>query len=219
VALVITMDGPAASGKGTVGKRVAEHCGLHYIDSGLMYRRVGLAALKKGVDPKDKRACIRIAKGLSEGDLTVNEAALRTEVVSMMASYIAPYPEVRAEINAFIRRLLAREPGTVLDGRAGAWEYPEADIKLYITASAAQRAWRRLEQLVKTGETPDYDTVLADVKKRDKQDEERAVAPMRPAPDAIVIDTDHINADQVFSEVLRLTRLQLRLPARPEGSE
>lgn len=199
--LKIAIDGPAASGKGTVAKRLARHLGLAYLDTGAIYRAVGYNILTQGLDPSDKKIAIKAAKEFSPGDL--NNEHLYDEGVGAAASIISAIPRVREILMQFQRDFAKNPEGAVLDGRdIGTVICPEADYKFYITADMPARANRRFKQLQSKGNPIIYDTVLQDLTKRDERDSQRAVAPLKPAKDAIYIDTTNMNEDEVFAAVL-----------------
>lgn len=180
----IAIDGPAAAGKGTISKAVAAHYGFAHLDTGLLYRAVGARTLD-GTDP------IAAAKGLTAEDLDADN--LRTPEVAQAASKVAVIVEVRAALVDFQRAFARRAGGAVLDGRdIGTVICPNAEAKLFVTASAEVRAERRYLELVGKGTEIDRETVLADVKERDARDMERAEAPLKPAADAILIDTSDL---------------------------
>jgi len=181
------IDGPAAAGKGTISKAVAAQFGFAHLDTGLLYRAVG-AKVGVGGDP------VAVARALVPQDLAVE--GLRTPEVAQAASKVAVISEVRAALVAFQRDFARREGGAVLDGRdIGTVICPEAEVKLYITASAEVRATRRWKELCETGITQDYDAVLAEVRERDARDMGRADAPLRPAQDAREIDTSEMSIE------------------------
>ena len=176
----VAIDGPAAAGKGTISRAVAAHFGFAHLDTGLLYRAVGA----KGGDP------VEAARTLSEADLARDD--LRTLEAGQAASRVATIPEVRAALVAFQRAFARRERGAVLDGRdIGTVICPEAEVKLYVTASAQVRAHRRWLEV-----GGDEAQVLAEVIERDKRDAERAVAPLKPAPDALVLDTSEMTVEE-----------------------
>ncbi|MCP5355338.1 MAG: (d)CMP kinase [Rhodobacteraceae bacterium] len=176
----VAIDGPAAAGKGTISRAVAAHFGFAHLDTGLLYRAVGA----KGGDP------VRAAQTLSDADLARPD--LRTLAAGQAASRVATIPEVRAALVAFQRAFARREGGAVLDGRdIGTVICPEAEVKLYVTASAQVRAHRRWLEV-----GGDEAQVLAEVIERDKRDAERAVAPLKPAPDALVLDTSEMTVEE-----------------------
>lgn len=202
--LVIAIDGPAAAGKGTLARRLAAHLGLDYLDSGSLYRAVAWRVLEAGTDPADPAAALVEAKNLSPADLSRPE--LRSERVGKAASAVAQHPAVRTELTDFQRRFAARPPsgrGAVIDGRdIGTVVCPEAQAKLFVTASSEERARRRTLELQEKGEKAKYDAVLEELKARDRRDMERAVAPLVAAPDARVLDTTDLGPDAAFAAAL-----------------
>jgi len=204
--MIIAIDGPAGAGKGTLGRRLAESLGFAYLDTGLLYRTVGAALLESGAAMKDVQAAEQIANSL-KADAVVSAPRLRTEQVGQAASAVAAMPGVRAALLAFQRAFAARPPGAakgaILDGRdIGTVICPDADLKLYLTASSETRARRRFEELRAAGEPSIYADILKDVEERDERDIGRADAPLKPAVDAVVIDTTHLSADAVFTQVI-----------------
>ncbi len=193
--LVIAVDGPAASGKGTLARRLAAHYGLHHLDTGLLYRAVGLSALRHGTDP------VAVAGALTLADLA--EPALREDSAAQAASKVAVIPAVREALRGLQRRFAAEPPGAVLDGRdIGTVVFPEAPIKIYVDATPEARARRRHEELREMGLASIYSRVLQDMRERDARDRGRAVAPLTLAKDALVIDSSELDADQVFARAL-----------------
>ncbi len=189
--MTIAIDGPAASGKGTVSRAIAAHYGFAHLDTGLLYRAVGRRLLD-GQDP------VEAARTLDAGEL--DEDALRTPDVAQAASKVAAIPEVRQALLDFQRAFAARAGGAVLDGRdIGTVICPEAEVKLFVTASAEIRAKRRHAELVDKGMDIDFATVLADVEQRDARDMTRADAPLRPADDAVLIDTSVMSIAQAVA--------------------
>lgn len=182
--MIIAVDGPAAAGKGTIARALARHFGYHFLDTGSLYRMVGLAVLRSGGDPADAWAAIAAARSLDPHGF--QDYDLRTEAVGAAASQVAVVPEVRAALLDFQRSFARREPGAVLDGRdIGTVVCPEAEVKLFVTASAEVRARRRQAELGSSS----YEEVLAEILARDERDSRRATAPLLPAADAVVIDT------------------------------
>jgi cytidylate kinase len=191
----IAIDGPAAAGKGTISKAIAAQFGFAHLDTGLLYRAVGARVLA-GVDP------IEAAKTLQQQDLDRDD--LRTAEVAQAASKVAVIAEVRAALVDFQRAFARRAGGAVLDGRdIGTVICPNAEVKLYVTASAEVRAKRRFLELTDKGEVTSLETVLADVKMRDDRDMNRAEAPMKPATDAVVIDTSDLSIEQALHVALQ----------------
>lgn len=201
--LVIAVDGPAASGKSTVARRLAAHLDLAFLDTGLLYRAVARRMIDRGLDPADATAAQREAEALEPGD--VEEGRLRGEGVGQGASKVAVVPAVRAALLPFQRRFAASGRGAVLAGRdVGTVVCPDATLKLYVTASTGERARRRFEELRGRGETPIYGRVLEELIERDRRDEERAVAPLHVADDAVTLDTTELDADASFEAAARL---------------
>lgn len=199
--LVIALDGPAAAGKGTLARRLAGSYNLAYLDSGTLYRGVGLAVLRQGLDPTDESAATAAAVGLRPEILA--EPEIRLESTSQAASKVAAIPAVRAALLDWQRHFAARPPagkaGAVLDGRdIGTVVCPGAKVKIFITASVEARAERRFKELQAKGESVIYARVLEDMRERDARDTVRSTSPMKPADDALIIDTSAFDADQVF---------------------
>ncbi len=200
--LVIAIDGPAAAGKGTLARRLADAYGLAYLDTGRLYRAVAAAVLHQGADPADPQVAEAAARALQPAALEAPN--LRDEAVGNAAAKVATIPAVRAALLDFQREFAAGPPegmaGAVLDGRdIGTVVCPDAPVKLFVTASPEVRADRRVRELVARGEAADADAILADIRARDRQDAERAAAPLKPAPDAEQINTDGHDADAVFA--------------------
>jgi len=189
---VIAVDGPAASGKGTLARRLAARYGLRHLDTGMIYRAVGLKVLREGLDP------VAAARAVTLADLDRPE--LRSEEVAQAASKVAAIPEVRTALRALQRRFAETPPGAVLDGRdIGTVVFPDAGAKIFIDASLELRAERRHRELLERGVASIYSRVLQDMKDRDARDRDRAVAPLTPAKDAFVIDSSKLDADGVFA--------------------
>ena len=200
---VITLDGPAASGKGTIASRVADALGFHYLDSGALYRIATLDALSKGIDLDDAQALSPVFEGgrilLDGRDVTT---AIRAEEVSSATSRVAVVPGVRAALFA-LQKNAARLPGLVADGRdMGTVVFPEAPLKVFMTATARVRAERRYCQLLERGETADLEALTADLEERDRRDSQRATAPLKPAEDARLLDTSYMGIEEVVKKVL-----------------
>lgn len=203
--MIIAIDGPAAAGKGTLARRVAEHFNLAYLDTGLLYRAVGKKVLDAGNDPEDAAAAETVARALNAQDL--NADGLRVDVVAQAASKVSAVPGVRAALLDFQRDFAKTPPegsnGAVLDGRdIGTVVCQEATAKLFITASTEVRANRRFKELHQADSGAIYARVLEDMKERDERDSSRSFAPLVPANDANVIDTSHLSANQVFDQAL-----------------
>ena len=199
--MIIAVDGPAAAGKGTIARALARHFGYHFLDTGSLYRMVGLAVLRQAKDPRDKAAAVACALNLDAQRFS--DAELRGEEVGAAASIVAVIPEVRAALLGVQRAFARRPPGAVLDGRdIGTVVCPDADVKLYITASAYVRALRRQAEL----RAASYDDVLADILARDARDRNRATAPLLAAEDAVVIDTSEMTAEQAVAAAIRAAK-------------
>lgn len=210
MSFVVAIDGPAASGKGTISRAVAERFGFSHLDTGLIYRAVGRKALSElGPALDDEAAVIRLAESITDADIARDD--LRTAAVAQAASKVAAIEGVRSALLDFQRAFAARPGGAVLDGRdIGTVICPDADVKLFVTASAEKRAERRYHELAERGEHTDYDTVLADVQARDARDAEREAAPMKPAEDAITFDTSEMSIEQAISGAIDLVDSQHR---------
>jgi CMP/dCMP kinase len=192
--MIIAIDGPAASGKGTLGKRLAAHYGLAHLDTGLIYRAVAKALIDAGQSPGDVKAAAAAAKALDPSHF--DEVALKAHSISEAASIVSAIPEVRDALLAFQREFAVRPPGAVLDGRdIGTVICPKADVKIYVTATPEARARRRSAEYRAQGRNIDEAAVLADIRKRDERDQNRAAAPLRRAPDAHLLDTTHLDID------------------------
>jgi CMP/dCMP kinase len=199
--MIIAVDGPSAAGKGTIARAVATHLGYHFLDTGSLYRMVGLAMLNAGKTADDVKAAVDFA--LSMEPAKVIDRDLRTETVATMASQVAAIPEVRTALLAFQRQFAKREPGAVLDGRdIGTVVCPDADLKFFVTASTQVRAQRRLAELKSLGVKTDFAAVLDDIWARDERDAARTTAPTKQAEDAIMIDTSELDRDEVLAAVM-----------------
>jgi cytidylate kinase len=199
--LVIAIDGPAASGKGTLARRLAERYALPHLDTGLLYRATACALLDEGLPLDDAEAAEAAARGLSLTDF--DETRLRAREMGEAASLVAAMPAVRAALVDLQRRFAARPEGAVLDGRdIGTVICPEARVKIFVTASPETRAQRRALELAGRGEKADFESILADVKKRDARDSGRGVAPLKAAADAVTLDTSELDREEAFSAAL-----------------
>ena len=197
--LIIAIDGPAASGKGTLAKRLADHYGLPHLDTGLLYRAVALTLIDAGLSLDDSAAASDAARGLDVDRL--DDPRLRERAMGEAASRISAVPEVRAALLAWQRRFAADPQGAVLDGRdIGTVVCPYASVKLYITASSEERARRRHLELAGRGEAATLGAILADIEARDARDASRAAAPLRMAEDAVQLDTTELDPDAAFAE-------------------
>ena len=227
---VIAIDGPSASGKGTIARKLAAHFNLAHLDTGLLYRAVGVAVLRVGGDLADaglaQQAAVALAAGLTGQGSEVNafsaidftqlldDEALRSDESGVAASKVAVVSAVRAALLKFQKDFCASPPqgkkGAVLDGRdIGTVIAPNAPVKIFVTASAEARADRRFKELQKRGQNATYAAVLVDMKERDARDAERPLAPTKPAPDAVMLDTTDLTAEQAFAEAVRIADMTL----------
>ncbi|MBC7906366.1 MAG: (d)CMP kinase [Rhodospirillaceae bacterium] len=208
---IIAIDGPAAAGKGTLARRLAAALGYDYLDTGLIYRAVGMNLARAGIDPADIVKAEAAAQALQPNDLAATD--LRNDEAAQAASKVAVIPGVRAALLDFQRLFAAQPPGgqgAVLDGRdIGTVVCPQAPIKLFVTASLEKRAERRLKELLDRGLEAIPSTVLADMRERDERDSKRAVAPLVPADDAFVLDTSDLDADQAFTAAVAFIRSRI----------
>lgn len=215
---VIAIDGPSGSGKGTLSQLLAKKIGFHLLDSGALYRLVALAALKQDVNIQDERQVEQVAAQLDvRFDITDEStrillsgedvtSAIRNEIISMNASVVAAYPGVR---EALLKRQrdFRQLPGLVADGRdMGTTVFPDADIKIFLTASAEARAQRRYKQLVEKGESVDMNALIKDIQERDERDSKRTVSPLKPAADAILLDSTQMTIEEVLEAMLSLVK-------------
>ncbi|HZK91067.1 MAG TPA: (d)CMP kinase [Stellaceae bacterium] len=209
--MVIAIDGPAASGKGTLARRIAQRFGLAHLDTGRLYRATALGVLAAGGDPEDSAAVEKAARNIDLSRL--GDPRLLQENVARAASVVAAMPAVRAALLQAQRDFANHPPlvanraakGAVLDGRdIGTVVCPDADLKLFVTASAESRAARRVKELRASGAAAIYDDVLQDMRERDARDSGRRVAPLSAAPDAVTIDTTLLDADQAFEQASHL---------------
>jgi cytidylate kinase len=205
--LVIAVDGPAAAGKGTLARRLALEFGLAYLDTGLLYRAVGRRVLDRGADPRDAVAAEAEARALTAADFARTD--LRGPEADSAASAVAAIPAVRAALLDW-QRDFGRRHGAVLDGRdIGTVVFPEARIKLFVSASPSERARRRWVEMQGRGQHLALEQVEAEMRARDAQDSARSVAPLRPAADAALLDTTSLDAEEAFAAALALVRLRL----------
>lgn len=204
--MIVAIDGPAASGKGTLAKRIAAALDYRHLDTGLLYRAVAHAVLSAGGDPGDVRARLAAAEGLDLAHLS-DESLLRAPSMGEAASVVAADPRVREAILAFQRDFAAVPPGAVLDGRDIATVVcPAAEVKIYVTATPEIRAERRFRELRAAGVDIDFETVLADIRQRDERDMSRPVAPLRRAEDAHLLDTTELDIETAVRTALGLVR-------------
>jgi cytidylate kinase len=201
--MIIAIDGPAASGKGTLGKRVAEYYALAYLDTGTLYRAIARDTLARGGDPADARAALGSAEALNPA--TLSDPRLRGPGLGEAASLVAKHPEVRKALLAYQRNFARASSGAVLDGRdIGTVVCPDADVKLFVTATSEERARRRYLELKQAGITISEAEVLSDIRRRDERDKNRAAAPLRKAPDAHLLDTTNLDIDAAFKAAIDL---------------
>ncbi|MGQ9539617.1 MAG: (d)CMP kinase [Armatimonadota bacterium] len=225
--LVIAIDGPAGAGKSSVANLVAKALGYRYLDTGALYRALAWKAIKSGLRPQDTRYIVEMTKAtkvdlqqhngeqrvLVDGE-DVTEA-IRTPEVANFASPISAIPEVR-EILLDWQRDFAKQGGTVAEGRdTGTVVFPNAEVKIFLTASLDERARRRHKELLERGIDIPFQQVKLDMEARDQRDSTRHVAPLRPAPDAVIIDTDNMSLDEVVEEVLKICRARFTNEAQP----
>jgi CMP/dCMP kinase len=200
--MIIAVDGPAAAGKGTLARALARHYNYHFLDTGSLYRMVGFAVLARGDDPRDEAAALRAAQALKP-DL-MHEQDLRSEKVGEAASIVAANLKVREALLGFQRDFASRRPGAVLDGRdIGTVVCPDAEAKIFVTASPEVRARRRHAELAERGEAVPFETVLAEIRARDERDRTRAHAPLVPAKDAYVLETSAMTRDDALRAAIK----------------
>lgn len=211
---IITVDGPSGSGKGTICRLLAEATGFHLLDSGALYRLTALAAMRKTIDIDNQMAVADVAAGLEVAFVVRGQATqvllenddvtreIRSEVVGLNASIVAAYPQVRLALLER-QREFSELPGLVADGRdMGTVVFPQAQVKIFLTASAEERADRRVKQLQEAHQSADYEDILRDIRARDERDSSRAASPLVPADDALMLDSTLLSIDQVLNAVL-----------------
>lgn len=216
--MIVAIDGPAGAGKSTVARRVADALGVQLIDTGALYRAVAFHALESGVAPEEAEAVAAIARRLSfdfrridgENVLYVNGSAMgeeiRTPEVSQVTSVISSHPEVRQALLG-VQRHLGEAADSVLEGRdIGTVVFPEADVKIYLTATAEERARRRHDQMVDRGDAADLQAIVREMKERDERDKNRDIAPLRKAEDAVVVDSTDMDIDGVVEAILSVVQ-------------
>ena len=210
---VIAIDGPAAAGKGTLARKLSSHYGFAYLDTGSLYRAVGQAVRDQGLDPSNAEAALKAAQTLDVSK--IDERAIRTREAGEAASVVAVMQPVRDAILQFQRDFAANPPaglpGAVLDGRdIGTVVCPQADVKIYVTASPEIRAHRRWLELKTSGSDVSEAQVLEDTRERDRRDSGRATSPMRPADDAHLLDTTNLSIEAAFGEAVRIIDKSMR---------
>jgi cytidylate kinase len=201
--MIIAIDGPAASGKGTLGKRLAAHFGLRHLDTGLIYRAVAKALLDAGHRLDDTTQAVAAARALDPS--AFDEKVLKGHSIGEAASIVSAIPEVRAALVAFQRDFAVAPPGAVLDGRdIGTVICPGADVKIFVVAAPEVRARRRTAELKAAGQSADESAILEDIRRRDERDRSRAVAPLKAADDAIELDTSNLDVEAAVAAAIRI---------------
>lgn len=201
--MIIAVDGPVAAGKGTLARRIAAHYRLPYLDTGALYRAVGLKLLRDGKDPHDEEAAEQAARQV--GDVALDDPALREEATGDAASIVAANQGVRAALLQYQRDFAQKPGGAVLDGRdIGTVVCPDAEVKLFVTASAEVRARRRYDELVAKGATTTFDAVLTDLEARDARDKGRGTAPLKKADDAHLLDTSKLDIEAAVTAACKI---------------
>ena len=205
--MIIAVDGPTASGKGTIAKALAAHFGLPHLDTGLLYRAVGLQCAINGGNPDDPQDALAAC---DFPDHLIADPELRSEATGGLASRVSVHPEVRAVLYDLQRAFATQPGGAVLDGRdIGTVIAPEAEVKLFVTASVSARAQRRFEEMRVSGRSVSLNEIAADLEVRDARDSSRAAAPLIAAPDALVLDTSTAGRDEAIAEAIRAVELLL----------
>jgi CMP/dCMP kinase len=206
--MIIAVDGPAASGKGTIARALAEHFGLPHLDTGLLYRAVGLSVLRHGGDPEHEIDALRAC---DFSDAMLHDPEIRSEAASRTASVVSAHPAVRTRLLERQREFATQASGAVLDGRdIGTVIAPDADAKLFVTATPEIRARRRFAQLVGEGSRVEYAHILTDIFERDARDSGRAAAPLRRADDAALLDTSELGIDTAIRQAIALVEAQAK---------
>jgi cytidylate kinase len=201
--MIIALDGPAASGKGTIGKRLAGHYGLRHLDTGLIYRAVAKAMLDANAPLDDRSRAVIAARALDPDQFDAK--ILKAHAIGEAASIVSAFPEVRAALLAFQRDFAAAPPGAVLDGRdIGTVICPDADVKIFVIAAPEERARRRTAEMQAEGQAVDEAAILADILRRDERDRSRSIAPLRPAGDAHLLDTTHLDVEGAFKAAVEI---------------
>ena len=206
--MIIAIDGPAASGKGTLARRLAAHYGLPHLDTGLLYRATAASLLDHDRDLNDASAAVAAARGLALTDF--DEERLRRREMGEAASIVAAMPAVREALIAAQRNFASRASGAVLDGRdIGTVICPNADVKIFVVASPEARAQRRALELAARGEKFDYAAILSEIRTRDERDSRRDAAPLKPASDAVLLDTTRLNVEAAFEAARRIVETRI----------
>jgi len=214
MSIVIAVDGTAASGKGTIARKLAAHFGFHHLDSGSLYRLVALGVSEAKGDPNDEGDALKAARAIDPAK--TNDPRIRSAEIGKMASLVSVFPKVRAALLEYQRAFAARAPGAVIDGRdIGTVVCPDAGAKLFVNAKPEIRARRRWLELKAAGYARDEAAILNEIKERDARDASRATAPMKPAADAVLLDTSALDIDAAFKAALAIVERSLTSP--PEG--
>ena len=213
--MIIAIDGPAGSGKSTVAKLISKTLGIIYLDTGAIYRAVGLAALKRNINLEDEKALVELINNIkieitsSKGEQKILldgediTQTIRTEEVGMAASIVSKHPMVRKELLE-LQRSFAKKGDLVTEGRdTTTVVFPQADVKIFLTATLEERAKRRYKEMMEKGLKTSFEEVVESIRKRDEQDSNREIAPLKPAPDAIIIDTTHLSPEEVMGIILK----------------
>jgi len=218
MSIVIAVDGTAASGKGTLAKKLAAHFGFHHLDSGSLYRLIALGVTDSGGDPNNEADALKAARAIDP--TRGNDPRIRSAEIGKAASQVSVFPTVRAELLAYQQKFAAKPPGAVIDGRdIGTVVCPDATAKLFVDARPEIRAHRRWLELKASGAAPDEALILREIVERDARDSGRALAPMKPAPDAVLLDTSALDIDAAFKAALAIVqpKVEEALKAQPKG--
>ena len=217
MSIVIAVDGTAASGKGTLAKRLAAHFGFHHLDSGSLYRLTALGVINAGDDPNSEADAVKAAHAIDPSK--ADDIRIRSAEIGKAASMVSVFPAVRAALLDYQRTFARREPGAVIDGRdIGTVVCPDATAKLFVDAGPEVRAHRRWLELKGYGQAPDEAQILKEIRERDERDTNRAISPQKPAADAALLDTSQLGIDAAFAAALALVQPKIEvLRARPRG--
>jgi len=217
LSIVIAVDGSAASGKGTLAKKLAAHFGFHHLDSGSLYRLTALGVIDAGGDPGDEADAVKAARAIDPSK--AGDVRIRSAEIGKAASLLSVFPPVRAALLDYQRSFARREPGAVIDGRdIGTVVCPDAAAKLFVDATPEVRAHRRWLELRSYGRAPDETQILKEIRERDERDTNRAISPQKPAADAALLDTSQLGIDAAFAAALALVQPKIEaLRARPRG--
>jgi cytidylate kinase len=217
MSIVIAVDGTAASGKGTLAKKLAAHFGFHHLDSGSLYRLTALGVIDAGGDPNNEADAVKAARAIDPSK--TGDVRIRSAEIGKAASLVSVFPPVRAALLDYQRGFARRDPGAVIDGRdIGTVVCPDATAKLFIDAAPEVRAHRRWLELKGYGQAPDETQILKEIRERDERDTNRAISPQKPAADAALLDTSQLGIDAAFAAALALVQPKIEaLRARPRG--